>query len=168
MAYDGLVSLSRYIAPILFSPSTSKLATHQCYIGFSHLQLSATLENLLPFLCWHLWLTRNEHIFKNQSCSQNWIIHKVVQCATEFFFLAYLAKKIKIGIPKIIKCNAPSEPFIKLNTDGSSLGNPRLAGAGGLLRNSLGAWISGFSLHMGITSNNIAELGAVRQVLLLA
>ena len=43
------------------------------------------------------------------------------------------------------------EPFIKLNTDGNSLGNPGLASASRLLCNSLGAW----------TSNNIAELGAV-------
>lgn len=48
--------------------------------------------------------------------------------------------------------------FIKLNTNGSSLGNPRLTGAGRLLRNSSSAWVSGFSLHMGFTSNNISIL----------
>ena len=63
---------------------------------------------------------------------------------------------------------APLDPFIKLNIDGSSLGNLGLAGAGELLHNSSGAWISGFSLHMGITSNNIVELGAIRKGLLLA
>ena len=120
-----------------------------------------------PFLCWHLGLARNECIFKNKSCSQNRIIHKVVQCAIEFFLLCP-AKNIKIRIPKIIKWIAPPEPFIKLNTDGSSLGNPSLAGVGRLLHNSSGDWISGFSLHMGITSNNIAELGVDRQGLLLA
>ena len=60
------------------------------------------------------------------------------------------------------------EPFIKLNTDGSSLGNPGMAGVGGLLCNSAGAWVSGFSLNMGIASNNISELGAIRQGLILA
>ena len=91
----------------------------------------------------------------------------MVQCAIEFFLLCP-AKNIKIRIPKIIKWIAPPEPFIKLNTDGSSLGNPSLAGVGRLLHNSSGDWISGFSLHMGITSNNIVELGAVRHGLLLA
>ena len=47
-------------------------------------------------------------------------------------------------------------------------GDPGLAGASELLRNSSGAWISGFSLHMGITSNNITELGAIRKGILLA
>ena len=36
-----------------------------------------------------------------------------------------------------------------------------------MLRNSLGAWISGFSLHIGITSNNIVKLEVVHQGLLL-
>ena len=92
----------------------------------------------------------------------------MVQCAIEFFFLVCPTKNIKIKIPRIIKWNAPLEPFIKLNIDGSSLGNPGLVGASRLLCNSLGDWISSFSLYMGITSNNIAELGAVCEGLLLA
>ena len=43
-----------------------------------------------------------------------------------------------------------------------------MAGVGRLLHNSSGAWVLGFSLHMGITYDNIAELGAVRQDLILA
>ena len=67
-------------------------------------------------------------------------------------YLACPDKTIKIRIPRIIKWIAPLEPFIKLNTDGSVIGNrnPILASAGGLLCNSNGTWISGFSLKMGI------------------
>ena len=43
-----------------------------------------------------------------------------------------------------------------------------MASAGGLLRDSSSLWISGFSLNMGIATNNMAELEAVRQGLLLA
>ena len=35
-------------------------------------------------------------------------------------------------------------PFITLNTDGNALGNPGIAGAGGILRDHLGQWISWF------------------------
>ena len=56
----------------------------------------------------------------------------------------------------------PPDPYIKLNTDGSAIGNPRLAGAGGILRNHSSEWISGFSLHLGLTSNNMAKLAVVR------
>ena len=66
-----------------------------------------------------------------------------------------------------MKWITPLEPFIKLNMNGSSIGNPRLASVGGLLHNSSSAWISSFSLNMDITSNNIAKLGAVRQGLIL-
>lgn len=60
------------------------------------------------------------------------------------------------------------DPFIMLNMDGSSLGNLGRAGAKGLLRDSSGKWISGFSLNLGITSNNVAELGAIWYGLQLA
>ena len=43
-----------------------------------------------------------------------------------------------------------------------------MASAGGLLRDSSSLWISGFSLNMGIATNNMAELEAIRQGLLLA
>ena len=73
-----------------------------------------------------------------------------------------------VTISQVIWWQFPPDPFIKLNTDGSVLGNPGLAGAGGLLRNSSGDWLSGFSLHLGISSNNMAELAAVHQGLILA
>ena len=52
--------------------------------------------------------------------------------------------------------------------DGSALGNPGLAGAGGVLRDHSGRWVSGFSLHIGLATNNLAELAAVRQGLEMA
>jgi len=40
-------------------------------------------------------------------------------------------KTFKIHISQTIKWIAPTEPFVKLNTDGSSLDNPGMAGEGG-------------------------------------
>ena len=37
----------------------------------------------------------------------------------------------------------PHEERIKLNVDGCSKGNPGVAGAGGVIRDHLGAWIGG-------------------------
>ena len=64
--------------------------------------------------------------------------------------------------------DCPTDPFTKLNTDGSALDNLGRARARGLLRDSSSSWISRFSLSMGITTNNMAQLGAVRQGLMLA
>lgn len=56
-----------------------------------------------------------------------------------------------------MKWTAPVPPFLKLNTD--LVGNPGKAGGGGILLSLSGSWVAGFSLNMGITTNNIAELG---------
>ena len=51
---------------------------------------------------------------------------------------------------------------MKLNTDGSSLGNPGLARGGGLIRNKEGIWVAGFARKIGITTSFFAELWALR------
>ena len=52
--------------------------------------------------------------------------------------------------------------------DGSAIGYAGMAGAIGLIRDSSGFWVLGFSLKMGIATKNMAELELVRQGLLLA
>lgn len=59
------------------------------------------------------------------------------------------------------------EGVFKLNTDGSRR-NSRIAGAGGLIRNSNGEWVNGFSINLGVYSVTMAELWGIYQGLLLA
>ena len=42
------------------------------------------------------------------------------------------------------------------------------AGAGGVLRDHWDRWVSGFSLHIGLATNNLAELATVRRGLEMA
>ena len=49
-----------------------------------------------------------------------------------------------------------------MNTDGSSLGNPGLAGGGGLIRNDKGEWVKGFARAIGSITSVAAELWALR------
>ena len=63
---------------------------------------------------------------------------------------------------------SPPFPYLKLNTDGSALGNLGLAGAGGVLRDHRGRWISSFSLCGRFATNNMVELAAVKQGLEMA
>ena len=95
------------------------------------------------------------------------MVHKIVQLAIKFYYLACPTKDITIEIPRIIKWIVSSEPFIKLNTNGSSLGNPGLANAGGILHDYSGNWVSGFSLHLSLAFIIIAALWAIRQGFLL-
>ena len=121
-----------------------------------------------PFPCWNIWLARNGRIFSDQSRSQHNIIYSSVQATMEFYYLASTARRTQVKLPRNIHWHVSPNPFIKINTNGSALGNPGIAGDGGILRDHLGQWISGFSLHVGLATNNMAELVAVRQGLAMA
>ncbi|KAK9990739.1 hypothetical protein SO802_025724 [Lithocarpus litseifolius] len=88
--------------------------------------------------------------------------------AKEYFYCVSKAKQVtsKAVIP--IKWNKPIPGWHKLNTDGASLGNPGKAGGGGLIRNSDGVWIRGYSRSIGYTTSVMAELWALRDGLSLA
>ena len=57
--------------------------------------------------------------------------------------------------------------WTKLNTDGSALGSPGLAGGGGIIRDCHGDWISGFARSIGFTTSFAAEFWALRDGLKL-
>ena len=67
-----------------------------------------------------------------------------------------------------IKWVSPPLGWFKLNTDGSSLGNPGLAGGGGIIRNHVGDWVGGFSRAIGVITSIQAELRALKDGLKLA
>ena len=73
-----------------------------------------------------------------------------------------------VRVPQLIHWKAPPHPYLKLNFDGSALDNPGLVGAGGVLRDHQGRWISRFSARVGLVTNNMAELATVRQGLAMA
>ena len=91
------------------------------------------------------------------------IIHR----ATKFFYCAYFPKIASQLIAKQIRWEKLGLGWVKLNTDGSSLGNPGLAGGGGLIRDEEGAWVVGFARNIGISSSFIAELWALRDGLMI-
>lgn len=61
----------------------------------------------------------------------------------------------------------PEQGEFALNTDGA-VKQSRLASAGGLIRDSNGAWVGGFLVNIGVTSVLHAELVGVREGLKLA
>ena len=56
----------------------------------------------------------------------------------------------------------PPKHWFKLNSNGSSLGNPSKAGGGGLVCNHHGEWVCGYSRAIGHTSSVATELWALR------
>ncbi|KAL0392788.1 UNVERIFIED_CONTAM: putative ribonuclease H protein [Sesamum radiatum] len=63
--------------------------------------------------------------------------------------------------PSIVRWQAPSPSWFKLNTDGSSLGNPGLAGAAGIIRDSAGHVHLAYQLALGTGTSVLEELTAV-------
>ncbi|KAL0290526.1 UNVERIFIED_CONTAM: putative ribonuclease H protein [Sesamum angustifolium] len=60
--------------------------------------------------------------------------------------------------PSIVRWRAPSPSWFKLNTDGSSLGNPGLAGAAGIVRDSAGHVHLAYQFALGTGTSVLAEL----------
>ena len=58
--------------------------------------------------------------------------------------------------------------WLKLNTDGASLGNRGKAGRGGVIRGSASRWVKGFSRSIGFATNVVAECWALRDGLWVA
>ena len=65
------------------------------------------------------------------------------------------------GFKETIHWNPPHLLYVTLNTDDSAKTNPGKARAVGVIRDHNGKWLKGFSINLGITSNNIAQLWVV-------
>jgi ribonuclease HI len=124
-------------------------------------------QTVFAFGIWSLWLRRNQIIFKAKSILPNSAVCAVSH-ASEFFYLMDVKINAKNRVPILVKWNPPPVNWAKLNTDGLVLGDPGLAGGGGVIRDSLGNWLGGFSRSIGITSCVQAELRALKDGLLLA
>ena len=122
---------------------------------------------LFPFVVWQLWLHRNRFIFSKGVIDMKFIILCVGK-STEF---SAIVPNFQPKPPRTF-ISFKWEPFesgwIKLSTDGASNSTLSRAGGGGLLRNSDGNWIRGFSRSMGTCSSLMAELWALKDGLYLA
>ncbi|KAK2424386.1 TMV resistance protein N [Trifolium repens] len=125
---------------------------------YNWVKLNAVTDHGPLFLicCWMICKSRNEESFKNTSCT---LWNTLSQMTT----LLHSTKKAfggsnKISTPRLISWHPPPKNVIKVNVDGSSIGNSGLSGFGGLLRNTFGGWITGFSGSCGFTSNINVEI----------
>ncbi|ONK72135.1 uncharacterized protein A4U43_C04F16120 [Asparagus officinalis] len=71
-------------------------------------------------------------------------------------------------MPKSVQWRSPESGCFILNTDEAFKAGNGLAWAGGLIRDSNGCWVQGFTLNIGHTDSLSAELWGVRAGLMLA
>jgi ribonuclease HI len=67
---------------------------------------------------------------------------------------------------KVCKWNPPPKGWTKLNFDGAARGNPGTTGVGSIINNDKGEWLAKKALSINPTSNNLAELNALKGLLL--
>lgn len=68
----------------------------------------------------------------------------------------------------MVSWQQPNKGFIKLNVNESSFGNPRCTNFGGLIRNNNGSWLVGLFGYVGVESNFLLKLLAIKFGLQLA
>lgn len=118
---------------------------------------------------WYIWKRRCSLLFYPDGTELNpgLLAQRVSSTASD---IAAAFAKPSFGEKPLlhIAWKPPDVGFVKLNTDGASLGNPGVAGAGGVIRDASGDWLVGFMLHLGVCSNMVAEMEAARFGLSLA
>jgi len=116
-----------------------------------------------PYFLKQIWLHRNTVVFKKKILNSSQIINLALFNATEFYcntpHSCSQSSTLTHHTRSSITWQRPPNNFLKLNVDGSAKNN--LVGAGGILRDSLGNWVAGFSAFIGFGNSLSAELWGI-------
>ncbi|BFG15821.1 hypothetical protein CerSpe_020950 [Prunus speciosa] len=101
------------------------------------------------FTCWVLWKWRNNQIF-NIDNEVSYEPEKIIVAAVREWYTASQVGGTKAPkMPLLLTWEPPELGQFKLNVDGSRRCASGSIGAGGVIRNSLGDWVSGFAVNLG-------------------
>ena len=112
--------------------------------GFTSRHLHIPSKTLIIFGLWTLWLNRNSVAFQGKQPNPS-IAKICIEKSAEFHFLIQGVEAQNKKIQHPIFWTKPDLGWFKLNTDASVLLSSNYASGGGLIRDSYGSWIRGFS-----------------------
>ena len=116
---------------------------------------------------WWMWRHRNQMCLSHETWSLTQIHFRIQSSAKMIKSTSHTATAPPLD--RMVLWNNGNFSCFVLNVDGSCLGTPTRAGYGGIIRNSAGLYLSGFSGYIAATTDILfAELTAFHRGLLLA
>lgn len=107
-------------------------------------------------------------MYRHDSLDTQHMLHCIVNRVVKFWSSINHHSTNPTRTPHLLSWTPLPLNWIKINTDGSIMGNLGPAGCGGLLRDSQGQWIIGFIRNIGDTTALAVELWAIRHGLSIA
>ncbi|KAM7525590.1 hypothetical protein LguiA_015492 [Lonicera macranthoides] len=130
--------------------------------------IRSTANTFFIFIIWSLWKAKNKFEFDNKLMSAEDIKRESTKFARSVLNAYILDSKPPSSTQNLlINWKFPPAGIVKINTDGSCLGNPGPAGFGGVARDNQGNWLEGFAGFIGKATILKAELWAVREAMML-
>ncbi|XP_024628936.1 uncharacterized protein [Medicago truncatula] len=127
--------------------------------------MSSSLPDIFFGGLWWAWRHRNLMCLNNETMSLFRLCNNIVSAAT-YIKSAFDSEENVNHSDRFVKWNNRNHHDHILNVDGSCLGTPSRTGYGGILRNSAGLFISGFSGFIPNSTDILqAELTAIHQSL---
>lgn len=134
--------------------------------NIAHNQNSPPWKIVFSFTVWNIWKNRNHVVFKGRPLNPR-LAKFITNHALKFFFGAGPSNAFRTRVINLVKWDRPEIGWMKLNTDGSSLGNQGIAGGDGVIRDWSRRCFVGFSRKIGIATGLLAKLWAIRDGLTL-
>jgi len=139
-------------------------ATAYDWINFG---ISASRSPIFLAGLWWVWRHRNLMCLNNE----NWPLFRIcnnILSSADAISSAFQNDDRSASSDRYVKWNSRDHQAPVLNVDGSCIGTPKRTGYSGVLRNSVGYYISGFSGFIPNTTDILlAELTAIHQGLIL-
>ncbi|KAK9992093.1 hypothetical protein SO802_027078 [Lithocarpus litseifolius] len=126
----------------------------------------ASWRVLFSFIVWLIWKSRNQIVISRKVQNPK-LSSEIVNQTMEFMCCINFPRNPVQNRVKRIRWEKPPDGWMKLNTDGCAVGSPGQVGCGGVVRDSHGSWVSGFSRRIGITNSFVAKLWGLRDELIL-
>lgn len=119
-------------------------------------------EDVFGIVCWSLWRNRCTGVMDGKRLHQQDIIHQCMRQLQELENQDNFTHQVSDYTTNTESSwTPPTEPFIRLDVDGSVRDDQRAA-CGGVFRNHKGEWTLGFQLKLGAGNASMAEILAIR------